>query len=201
MLFDVRLSGHCHRVRLFLSLLGVAYESRSVDLAGGQHRRPEFLRLNPWGQVPYLVHGTTGIADSNAILVYLAKTLGARDWLPDDPEGAAAVQRWLSMAAGELAYGPAAARRARVFRKEEPAASVVESSRRFLAFLDAHLAGSTFLVGVSPTIADLAHYTYVARVPEGGIPLGPYPHVRAWLERIEGLPGFEPMPLAAGGPA
>ncbi|MFX5085475.1 glutathione S-transferase N-terminal domain-containing protein, partial [Acinetobacter baumannii] len=70
---------------------------------------------NPFGQVPVLEDDGVVIADSNAILVYLAKKAGRGDWLPEDPVGAAAVQRWLSVAAGELAYGPAAARLVTVF--------------------------------------------------------------------------------------
>jgi len=109
------LSGHAHRVVLFASLLGLAAELVEVDLAAGAHKQPAFLALNPFGQVPVLEDGEVVIADSNAILVYLAKRAGRSDWLPEDAQGAAAVQRWLSVAAGELAYGPAAARLVTVF--------------------------------------------------------------------------------------
>ncbi len=104
------LSGHCHRVELFLSLLGVSVEFVEVDMRGGAHRRPEFLALNPFGQVPVIEDGECVLFDSNAILVYLAKRYGDPSWLPDDPQGAAAVQRWLALAAGPSAYGAAAAR-------------------------------------------------------------------------------------------
>lgn len=104
------LSGHSHRVRLFLSLIGAHAEAIEVDLANGAHKAPEFLKLNPFGQVPVLVDNDIVITDSNAILVYLAKRFGKTDWLPESPAGAAAVQKWLSVAAGEIAYGPAAAR-------------------------------------------------------------------------------------------
>jgi glutathione S-transferase len=102
-LYHHPLSGHAHRARLFVSLLGLPHELVEVDLGAGAHKSPEFLKLNPFGQVPVLEDDGVVIADSNAILVYLAKKAGRTDWLPEDPSGAAAVQRWLSVAAGEVA--------------------------------------------------------------------------------------------------
>ncbi len=114
-LYHHPLSGRAHRARLFVSLLGLPHELIEVDLASGAHKKPEFLALNPFGQVPVLDDNGTVVSDSNAILVYLAKKNGRTDWLPDDAQAAAAVQRWLSVAAGEVAYGPAAARLITVF--------------------------------------------------------------------------------------
>jgi glutathione S-transferase len=99
------LSGHAHRAILFLSLIGADVAEVIVDLAAGEHKSPEFLKLNRFGQLPVLVDGDTVIADSNAILVYAARKFGRSDWLPDTPEAAASVQRWLSVAAGQIAYG------------------------------------------------------------------------------------------------
>ena len=76
----------------------------STSIWAGAQREPAFLALNPLGQVPVIDDGGTVIADSNAILVYLAKRYGDAHWLPDDPAGAAVVQRWLS--AGPIASGP-----------------------------------------------------------------------------------------------
>ncbi|MFX5530246.1 glutathione S-transferase family protein, partial [Acinetobacter baumannii] len=82
-----------------------------VNVRGGEHKREPFLRLNPFGQIPVLDDNGTVIADSNAILVYLALRYDeAGRWLPRDAVKAAAVQRWLSVAAGEIAFGPARAR-------------------------------------------------------------------------------------------
>src|SRR3546814_1079824 len=90
------LSGHSHRVVLFASLLGLTAELVEVDLKSGAHKKPEFLALNPFGQVPVLEDDDVVISDSNAILVYLAKKSGRGDWLPENARGAAAVQRWRS---------------------------------------------------------------------------------------------------------
>ncbi len=196
LLYHHPLSGHAHRAVLFASLLGVAHELVEVDLAAGAHKRPEFLKLNPFGQVPVLVDGDVVIADSNAILVYLARKSGRTDWLPNDARDEAAVQRWLSVAAGELAYGPAAARLITVFGAGFDAEEVIARSHRLLGLLEARLAESAWLAGVSPTIADVALYSYVARAPEGNVELTDYTSISRWLADIESLPGFVEFPPA-----
>lgn len=192
-LYHHPLSGHAHRARLFLSLMGVPHEAVEVDLKAGGHKRPEFLALNPFGQVPVLDDDGTVVSDSNAILVYVARKLGRTDWLPDDAEGEAAVQRWLSVAAGELAYGPAAARLVTVFGATFSPEEVIGRAHTLLGRLEAHLTGRDWLVGERPTIADVALYSYLARAPEGNVDLSGYPTVNAYLRRIEALPGFVPF--------
>lgn len=192
-LYHHPLSGHAHRARLFLSLLGVPHEAIEVDLKAGAHKRPEFLALNPFGQVPVLDDAGTVVSDSNAILVYVARKLGRTDWLPSDSQGEAAIQRWLSVAAGELAYGPAAARLVTVFGAKFNPEEVIGRAHTLLGRLEAHLTGRDWLVGERPTIADVALYSYLARAPEGNVDLSGYPTVNAYLRRIEALPGFVPF--------
>jgi glutathione S-transferase len=184
------LSGHSHRARLFLSLLGVEHELIEVDLAAAAHKSPEFLGMNRFGQVPVLVDGDVTIADSNAILVYLARKFQKTEWLPQTPAREAAVQRWLSVAAGEIAFGPAAARLITVFGAKYNAEELIARAHRILKLIDEELAGREFIVEPHPTIADLALYSYVARAPEGNVNLSFYPNVNAWLRRIEALPRF-----------
>ena len=198
-IYHLPLSGHAHRAVLFASLLGLAPELVEVDLAAGEHRTPAFLALNPFGQVPVLEDDGVVVTDSNAILVYLAKKLGRTDWLPEDPVGAAAVQRWLSVAAGELAYGPAAARLITVFGARLNAQEVIARAQVLLERLDAHLANRDWLAADHPTIADVALYSYLAGAPEGNVDLTPYAAVRAFLQRVEALPGFVPFPQTAAG--
>ncbi|WP_244191724.1 glutathione S-transferase family protein [Komagataeibacter swingsii] len=189
-LYGTPLSGHAHRVRLLLSMLGLDYHFEVVDASS-----PELRHINPLGQVPVLRDGDLVLADSNAILVYVAKAYGAgTQWLPDDPVGAAHVQRWLSIAAGELRQGPAAARMVALFHKAGEPADARARAAKLLGFMDAFLRGRSYLAADCPTLADLACYGYTAHAPEGGISLDPYPAVRAWLERIEALPGFVPLP-------
>jgi glutathione S-transferase len=184
------LSGHAHRARLFLSLAGIPHELVEVDLAKGAHKAPAFLKLNRFGQVPVLDDDGTLISDSNAILVYLAKKLGKTDWLPETPRGAATVQKWLSVAAGEIAYGPAAARLVTIFGAGFHAEEVIPRAHNILKLIDQELSGRDWITGVQPTIADVALYSYIARAPEGNVDLAPYANVRAWLRRIEALPHF-----------
>jgi glutathione S-transferase len=184
------LSGHAHRAHLFLSLIAADFELVEVDLAKGAHKAPEFLKLNRLGQVPVLDDNGTIVADSNAILVYLALKFGRTDWLPADPAGAAAVQRWLSVAAGQIAFGPAAARLITVFGASFNAEEVIARAHAILKHIDAELAGRAWLVGDRPTIADVALYSYIARAPEGNVDLTAYGEINAWLARIEALPGF-----------
>ena len=195
----VPLSGHAHRAVLFASLLGLEPELVEVDLAAGAHKQPEFLALNPFGQVPVLEDDGVVVADSNAILVYLAKKTGRTDWLPEDPAGAAAVQRWLSVAAGELAYGPCAARLITVFGADFDAEEVIARAHVLLARLERHLSGRQWLAADHPTIADVALYSYLARAPEGNVDLSAYGQVRAFLARIEALPGFVAIPETPAG--
>lgn len=197
------ISGHVHRVRLMLSMLGLPFEEKAVDFATREHKSPEFLARNPFGQVPVIEDGALTLADSNAILVYLAGTYdAARRWWPVDPAAQAQVQRWFSVAAGPLAYGPAAARVAVLFqRPDNPAARAIAT--QLFATMEGQLAGREWLAADHATLADVAMYTYTAHAPEGAVSLEPYPALRRWLSRVEALPGFigmqrspEPAPLA-----
>jgi glutathione S-transferase len=192
-LYGMPLSGHCHRVELLLRMLKAPFHYEVMTLP--DLTSPAFLALNPLGQIPVLKDGDLVLPDSNAILVYLAaRNDAARAWRPDDAVIAARIQRWLSIAAGEVTFGPAMARRICVFSRPGDLAAAQKLAARLLTFMDAHLADRAFLAHDAATIADLACYAYIARAPEGGVALEPYPHVRAWLARIEALPGFTPMP-------
>lgn len=184
------LSGHSHRVRLFFSLIGQPVEIIETSLFKGEHKTPEFLSLNPFGQLPVLADDGFVLADSNAILVYVAKKLGAASWLPDDAADAARVQRWLSIAAGEIAYGPSAARLVTLFGAPLDAAAAIGISKTILARIDAELDQRDWIALSHPTIADVALYSYVAAAPEGNVDTSHYANIQAWLQRVEALPGF-----------
>jgi glutathione S-transferase len=193
------LSGHSHRVELMLSLLEVPTELVFVDLMKGAHKTPEFLALNRFGQVPVIDDNGTVLADSNGILVYLASKYGNGEWLPSDPVEQAKVQRWLSVAAGQISSGPATARLITVFGAGYDAADAIKRSHALLQVMEDELANSAFLAGDKATVADVAAYTYVAHAPEGNVSLDEYPNVRAWLGRVEALPKFVGMQRTAVG--
>ena len=194
------LSGHSHRAQLALSLLGVPHELVDVDLMKGAHKAPEFIKLSPFGQVPVLDDNGVTLFDSNAILVYLATKYDTdRRWLPRDPKGQADVQAWLSVAAGQIAFGPAAARLITVFGAKRDAEDAISRAHALLGVMDTQLAARSFLVGNAATLADIAGYSYVSAAPEGNVDLSAYANVRSWLARVEALPGFVPFQKTAVG--
>jgi glutathione S-transferase len=158
------------------------------------------LQLNPFGLVPVIEDNGVVIADSCAILVYLATKYDPDGrWLPRDAEGAAQVQRWLSIAQGPVFNGPCCARLVTVFGMDFDHSRAKATAERLFATLNGVLAGRTFLVNERPTIADVALYSYIAHAPEGGVDLAPHNNIIAWLRRIEALPGFSPMPATRAG--
>jgi glutathione S-transferase len=195
-LYGTPLSGHSHRVALLLDMLQLPYEY--IEAAAAR-QSAEFLKLNPLGQIPVLADGDLVLSDSNAIMIYLVKRYAASSgWLSDDAVEAAHIQRWLSIAAGEVRHGPASARMTALWNLQgeiDPALAVTIAGK-LLRVMDAHLADREWLATAHATIADLACYSYIAHAPEGRISLTPYPAVRAWLKRVEDLPRFHPMPTS-----
>ncbi|MDR5904782.1 glutathione S-transferase [Franzmannia qiaohouensis] len=199
-LYHYSLSGHAHRAALFLSLAGVEHELIEVDLAAGAHKQPAFLALNAFGEVPVLDDNGIIIADSLAILVYVARKVGPSHWLPTDPADEAQVQRWLSVAAGKIAYGACAARLITVFAAPFRPEEVIERAHATLAVMERTLEGQRWIATTAePSIADIALYSYVERAPEGNVDLTGYPRVLAWLRQVEGLSGFIPFQRTRAG--
>ncbi|PCJ15444.1 MAG: glutathione S-transferase [Gammaproteobacteria bacterium] len=194
------LSGNSHRVEALLSFLGLETHLVDVDLMAGEQRQPEFLALNPNGQVPVLVDGDVVLTESNAILVYLATKYDVnRNWLPTQPEAAAKVQQYLSLTANEIQNGPAAARLVTLFGAGLDHQAVINAAHKTLGFINAQLRHHDWLAGQEPTLADIAVYAYVAHAPEGNVSLDAYPKILAWLTRFESLKGFVPMQSSAVG--
>lgn len=199
-LYHYSLSGHAHRAALFLSLVGIPHELIDVDLAAGAHRQPGFLALNAFGEVPVLDDGGIIIADSLAILVYTARKAGPSHWLPTDPVVEARIQRWLSVAAGKIAYGVCAARLVTVFNAPFDPDEVIGRAHATLVVMERTLQDQRWIAETEePSIADVALYSYVERAPEGNVDLSAYPRIRAWLRQIEALPGFLPFQRTPAG--
>lgn len=194
-LYGHELSGNCYKVKLLLSLLGIEYEWLKVDLLKGEHQTPQFLLLNPFGQVPVIVDGDFVLADAQAILVYLAKQYGDEQWLPQEAKSLALVMRWLSTTAGEIRQGLESARLYYLFKVTT--INIERAKQRgeyILNQLNQHLSNRQWLEFEHPTIADIAIFPYTALASDGKIDLTPYPHILAWIERIESLTGFVEMP-------
>jgi glutathione S-transferase len=189
-LYDIQGSGNCHKVRLLLSLLGLAYELVPVDYLKGGLKTPEFLARNPLAQVPVLVDGDLTLRDSQAICLYLAKRYGKGRFLPEDAPDLGRVLQWVSFSANEIAHGPARARGIKAGRIAADLSAAQALAARALRILDEHLAGRRWLETDAPTVADIVSYSYSKSAPEGGVALDPYANLRAWHAQIEALPGF-----------
>ncbi len=191
-LHGIRLSGHAHKVELFLRLLDLPYEY--VETPPDSWSGEAFGKLNPLRQVPVIQDGDFVLADSNAILVYLA---GRYDpdgpWSPREPQAAAMVQRWLSISAGEIRFGPAKARVIKLLGAPGDLEASQAIANQLLAVMEQHLATREWLVGDTITLADIACYPYLACAGEGGVDVAVYPAVSAWVARLEALPRMTPM--------
>lgn len=193
-LYDVALSGNCHKVRLMLALLGLEHEIVPVNLQQSEQKSAPFLKLNPLGQVPVLKDGEVVVRDAQAILVYLARRYGGEDWLPLEAESMSKVVQWLSTAANEIQHSLAAARLYFLFNANIDLELAQKRGHGILQIIDEHLAGRHWLECDRPTIADVACFPYVALAADGKVSLEAYPHVSAWSERIKQLPGYVGMP-------
>ena len=196
-LYDAPASGHAHKARLFLSILGLPHELIRVDLPAKEQKSEDYLALNPFGQVPVLVDGDVVIRDSNAILVYLAEKYADDKWLPKDPLGRARVQEWLSVASSELLLGPVYARAVMIFGRDFDLGAAQHKAHQLFRIMNNFLGTHKWLAAdgaAGVTIADISFYPYVVRAPEGKVMLDDYPNIKDWLSRIEALEGFLPMP-------
>jgi glutathione S-transferase len=196
LLYDSPVSGNCYKVRLLLAHLGLPYERRTVDVVDRSRRRELLGGLNPALRVPTLVlDDGRPLAESNAILWYLGE--GSR-FVPDDRYARAQVLQWQFFEQYEHEPSIAVVRFWVAYSgRPEAFADRLEERRkagyRALDVLEGHLAGRSYLVGESPTLADLSLYAYTHVAHEGGFDLGRYEAVRAWLERVAAEPGHVPI--------
>ena len=195
-------SGNCHKVRLLLEQLGRNYEWIEVDSSKGETRTPEFLAKNPNGRVPMIeLDDGRILAESNAILFYLAESTPAADanFLPDDTWQRSQALAWMFFE--QYSHEPyiAVARFIRGW-------TALDSPRRAelskchargheaLAVMERHLSGQPWFTGNEYGIADIALFAYTDVAADGGFDLAPYPAIRDWLARVRRTPGFIAMP-------
>jgi glutathione S-transferase len=201
-LYSYEESGNSYKVRLLLSFLNVDIELVDVDLMVDAQHQPEYLAINPRGEVPALVDGDLVLRDSSAIMVYLANLHGPKPWWSDNAGAQAAIMEWLAFAASWVQYGVFTAR-AMVsfgipanglphdFQDGLDAAKL--RGHHSLEILDLALQSDDWLACGRPTIADIAVFPYIALAPMGDISLAPYSAVLSWIERFKGLPRFNPI--------
>ncbi len=190
-LFDTSLSLNCYKVRLLLSILKVQYERRPIDLRKGEHKLPEMMSINPFGQVPVLSKDNLILRDSSAILVWIARKYGNEHWMPRDFDQEALVNSWLLASAFELRLGPYEAR----LKKHFPALCVTgdtvnENTTLALRHYENRLKDRAWIALDHPTVADVAAFPSLEHCCDGDVDLLPYSAIRAWLERFRDLDGF-----------
>lgn len=194
-LYDVPKSGHCHRVRLAASLMGIDIKLVPVMEMEGQRQGAAYLAINPLGQVPTLVDGDLTVRDSIAIIRYLERTYASQQgWMPTAPNELAQVDEWLAVAAGVMFRGPNMARLIKLFGMAGDHAAAVAMSGKVFDLLEQSLEGQPWLVGSRATLADIACYSYVAVANEGELDLSGYPNINAWLASVQALDGFVDIP-------
>lgn len=197
-LYDYELSGNCYKLRLFMSILGLSYETRSIDFyPGREHKSAWFLKINPLGQLPVLQDGDLVLRESQAILVYLAARYDpTAKWYPvRDPALLGKTAMWLAFADAITATASAARLHDGLFYDIDIDAARAGAHRLF-RILDEHLwfagqEGQDFIASSGyPTIADIACFPYVMLSEEGGISRQEYPAILRWCNRIKRIPGF-----------
>ncbi len=191
-LHGIWLSGPTYKAGLALSLMGLPFAYKHVDLRAGAHKQADFLSINRFGQVPALVDGDLKLCQSGSILLYLAEKSGKMGG--KTAEEKARVREWLFWEYDRLAsnvYRPRAIKRGFMKAEDSVYTMYANMAGDALKVLDAELAKGGFLVGSDATIADVAVYGDVAYAGEAAIDLSPYPNVKAWMAKIEKLPGFK----------
>jgi glutathione S-transferase len=193
-LYNVAYSGNSYKVRLLLAQLGIPCGIVEVAILKGESRTPEFLKINPNGRTPVLDDNGFLLAESNAILAYLAR--GTR-FLPEDRQGWARVFQWMFFE--QYSHEPyiATSRFWLQHKPDSPERDATLGARReggwaALRIIEDHLEKNDFFVG-HYTIADIALFAYTHVSHEGGFPLDDFPKIRNWIERMKVQPGFIPM--------
>lgn len=195
-IYGMRASGNCYKLQLLLDRLGREYRWVEVDSAHGATRTPEYLAKNPNGKVPLLeLDDGRRLAESDAILCYLAE---GTPFLPDDRWLRAQTLQWLFFE--QYSHEPyiAVARFIRGWlppehprQAELPA--LQQHGAQALMVMEQHLAGHAWFGGERCSVADLALYAYTHCAGDGGFDLAAFPHIAAWLARVQAQPGHTPM--------
>lgn len=193
-LYDAKISGNSYKVRLALKQLALPHRIVPLDLLRGETRAEEFLHMNPFGRVPFLVDGDLTLGESNAILVHLARGTGLWSF---DPKDEVRALQWMFFEQNQVESSIGVVRYFVRFAPQHPRRPAAEDLLHgkgvaALAVLEHHLQKHRFIVDCY-SAADIALFAYVHVAPEGGFPLEPYPAVLQWIDRVRGQPGFVAM--------
>jgi len=185
-IFGDSISGNCLKVKWVADRLGLAYDWVEISVLKAETRTPEFLAMNPAGQVPVVRFADNGpLAQSNAIILHLAEN---SDLIPADPFQRALMYQWMFWE--QYSHEPAIAvlRFQRFYLKKkdseiDPALPV--KCGKVLTVMHDHLSGGEYFVGEKLSLADIALVAYTRFSHQADIDLTRYPHVLAWVRRVE----------------
>ena len=188
------------RVRWTLQELGVPFEAVPVNLVAGDHRKPEFLALNPAAKIPVLVDGDVVLTESVATVMYLADKYPEQGLLPSSLAARGQAYRWLLFAATELEQPLwRIARHTNLYPEEQRLpADVAIAGREFVemaAVLARHMEGREFIVGAHAGVVDFVTAYTLDWANEARL-LGDYPGLRVYMERMYARPKA-PLRIAA----
>ncbi|WP_284617877.1 glutathione S-transferase family protein [Aquabacterium humicola] len=197
-------SGNTFKVALLLRQLGVPWEAVHVDYMNGVTRTGDWREAtNEMGEVPVLDDGPKRLTQSGVILSYLAAKHGAYGGATDDDK--VEVLRWLFFDNHKFTSYFASYRFMKAFGATAPDPAVMAWLRGRIdgafGIVDKHLAGRSFMVGETPTIADFSLCAYLFfPVDESGIDVPAlFPQIGAWLDRLRALPGWgDPYAILPG---
>ncbi len=186
-LYGSSVSGNCLKPKWIADRLGLAHEWIETDSFDGSTRTPEFLAINPAGQVPVLVLADGRVlAQSNAIMLHLAE---GSDLIPRDAYDRAKMFEWMFWE--QYSHEPAIA--VRIARKhylgkrdDELDPALLTKGAAALARMELQLKSTPYLVGAALTLADVALVAYTRKAHLGGFDFEDYPSVRRWVARVEG---------------
>jgi glutathione S-transferase len=191
-LYSMQRSGNSYKVRLALARLGMPYHQVEVDILKGESHTPEFLAMNPSGQVPLLeVAPGRYLAESNAILWYVA---GGTPLAPEDRIDRAEALQWMFFEQHSLepnlgaAYFWLALVKGGRELQRHALEDWMEEGYRSLKVMENHLKAHRYFAAGRYTIADIALYAYTHLAHLCDYDLGQFPAIRAWLDRVAAEP-------------
>ena len=196
-LYSMQRSGNSYKVRLALALLQAPYRAIEIDILRGESRTPDFLAMNPSGQVPLLeVADGRYLAESNAILWYVAV---GTSLAPESRVERAEALQWMFFEQHALEPNIGAAyfwlllvkggRTLQTHALED----WMERGSAALQVMENHLKTNAYFAAGQLTVADIALYGYTHVADRCDYDLDAFPAVRAWLRRVEQSPGFVGM--------
>lgn len=181
------ISGNCLKARWVAERLRIPFEWKETSVIDRATRTPEFLALNPWGQVPLavLADGRT-LSQSNAIMLHLAE---GSSLIPGDAYARAKMFEWLFWE--QYSHEPVVAvRRFRVkfqaLRGDARDEELAAKGANVLARMEAALTETPYFAGDALSLADIALVAYTRWAEDGDYDLGPFHALRAWIARVEG---------------